>query len=265
MKAFITAGATGRFLGFFRTLINAAFAYGGIEQLAMAAGEVENPTKTVPKAVRQVFWRIALFYVLGSLAVGILVPSDNQNLLTGTGIAKSPWIIAIQTAGIPALPSIINVVIITSASSAANAQIYTGSRYLYALAVHGQAPKIFLKVTERGVPIYCVGITSSIGLLSYMTVSSSGAQVFSWFSNLVAIAYLITWSAICFIYIRFRKAMDYNQIDPATQDFRAPFQPYLAWFGLVFFSIVILFNGFPVFTHGSWNVENFVTAYIGLP
>lgn len=265
MNPFIASGAGGRFLGLFSVLINAAFAYGGIEQLAMAAGEVKDPTKAVPKAIRQVFWRIALFYILGALAVGILVPSNDPDLLTGSGIAASPWVIAIQNAGVPILPSIINAVIITSAASAANAQIYTGSRYLYALAVRGQAPQIFAKCTKQGVPVYSVALTSSVGLLTYMTVSTGGSQVFQWFSNLVAIAYLITWTVICYTYIRFRKAMDHNGVDRSTQDFVAPFTPYLAWFGVVFFSMVIFFNGFAVFTHGNWNVQNFVTAYIGIP
>lgn len=155
MNAYIAKGATGRFLGVFNTLINAAFAFGGVEQVAVAAGETKNPTRNIPKAIRRVFWRLLVFYCLGSFAVGLIVPSNNSSLLYGTGIAQSPWIIAIRAAGIPVLPSIINAVLVTSASSAANADLYTGSRYLYALAVQGQAPKFLLKCTKRGVPIYC--------------------------------------------------------------------------------------------------------------
>ncbi|KAK7890521.1 hypothetical protein LTR67_007729 [Exophiala xenobiotica] len=155
MNAYIAKGATGRFLGVFNTLINAAFAFGGLEQVAVAAGETKNPTRNIPKAIRRVFWRLLLFYCLGSFAVGLLVPSSDSNLLYGSGIAQSPWIIAIRRAGIPVLPHIINAVLVTSASSAANADLYTGSRYLYALAVQGQAPRFLLKCTKRGVPIYC--------------------------------------------------------------------------------------------------------------
>jgi yeast amino acid transporter len=155
MNAYISKGSAGRFRGLFNTLINAAFAFGGAEQVAVAAGETKNPTYNIPKAIRRVFWRLLIFYCLGSLAVGLLVPSNNDNLLYGSGIAQSPWIIAIRTAGIPVLPHIVNAVIITSASSAANALLYTGSRYLYALSLQGQAPKFLRKCTKRGVPIYC--------------------------------------------------------------------------------------------------------------
>ena len=144
---------TGRFLAFFSTLVNAAFAYGGVEMVAVAAGEAENPRKNIPKAVRRVFWRILFFYVLGSLAIGVLVPYNDPNLLSAqksgsAGAAQSPWVIAIHNAGIPALDHIINFVILTSASSSANAFLYTGSRYLYALAQNGQAPRFLLKCSR---------------------------------------------------------------------------------------------------------------------
>lgn len=154
MKTYIAEGNTGRFLGLFSTLVNAAFSYGGVEMVAVAAGEAENPRHNIPKAVRRVFWRILFFYVLGSLAVGVLVPYNDQQLLDARkagapGAAASPWVIAIYRAGIPVLPSIINAVILTSASSSANAFLYTGSRYLFALAQNKQAPRFLLKCSRK--------------------------------------------------------------------------------------------------------------------
>ena len=154
MKTYLsTTPNTGRFLGLFKTLVNAAFSYGGVETVAVAAGEAENPRKNIPKAVRRVFWRILFFYVLGSLAIGVLVPYNDANLLSAqkndaAGAARSPWVIAIDRAQIKGLPSVINAVILTSASSSANAFLYTGSRYLYALAQNGQAPKFLLNCSK---------------------------------------------------------------------------------------------------------------------
>jgi amino acid transporter len=155
MKALPPAqGATGRFLAFFSVLVYAAFTFGGIEMIAASAGEAENPRKNIPKAIRRVFWRITLFYVLGTLALGMITSSDDNRLLnaqtTGApGVAQSPWVIGITNAGITVLPSIINVVVLTSATSSANAFLYTGSRALLALAQNGQAPRIFLRCTKR--------------------------------------------------------------------------------------------------------------------
>lgn len=266
MKEYIGTGSTGRFLGLFSTLVNAAFSYGGVEMVAVAAGEAENPRKNIPKAIRRVFWRILFFYVLGSLAIGVCVPSNSSDLLHGgVGAAHSPWVIAIYRAGIPVLPSIINAVILTSASSSANAFLYSGSRYLFALAQNKQAPKIFLTCSKTGVPYYAVIVTASISGLTYLSVSSGANNVFGWFQNLTTVANLFTWFSILIAYIQFRKALIAQNVNRDELLFKGRFQPYTAWFALVYFTIIILFNGFAVFTKGNWSVQDFITAYVGIP
>jgi amino acid transporter len=268
MKMYVASGDLGRFLGFFSTLINAAFSYGGVEMVAVAAGEAEDPRRNIPKAVRRVFWRILFFYVLGSLAIGVLVPYNDAMLLNASnlkGAAASPWVIAIYRAGIPVLPHIINAVILTSASSSANAFLFTGSRYLFGVAQLGQAPKLLLKCTRTGVPIYCVCITASISLLTYLSVSSGSNEAFTWFQNLTTIAQLFTWCSIAVAYLRFRKALLAQGVDRNSLVFKSKWQPYTAWFCLIYFSIIILFNGWKVFTNGHWSVDSFLTAYLGVP
>jgi yeast amino acid transporter len=260
MKEYVSTGDLGRFLGFFSVLTNAAFAYQGVEMVAVAAGEAENPRKNIPKAVRRVFWRILLFYVLGALAIGVLVSSSDPKLLSAQadnkpGAAQSPWVIGITNAGIPVLPSIINAVILTSASSSANAFLYTGSRCLFALAQNKQAPRFLLKCSDKGVPYWCVIFTASIGGLTYLSVAPGGpTTAFTWFQNLTTIAVLFTWSSVCIAYIQFHQALKAQGIDRNTLVFKSPFQPFTAWASLIFFAVVILFNGFHVFTHGNWKV-----------
>ncbi|KAF7892336.1 uncharacterized protein EAF01_010416 [Botrytis porri] len=274
MLQYDSTGDTGRFLGLFSTLVNAAFSYGGVELVAVAAGEAENPRKNIPKAVRRVFWRILFFYVLGSLAIGVLVSSSDEHLLKAqdegaAGAARSPWVIGIQNAGIPALPSIINAVILTSATSSANAFLYTGSRYLFALAQNKQAPRFLLRCSKAGVPYWAVLCTASISLITFLSVGSGGAsKAFTWFQNLTTIASLFTWCSICVAYIKFHSALAAQGVDRNTLVFKSKFQPYTAWISLAFFVMIILFNGFDVFVgenHSHWNVTNFLTAYIGIP
>ena len=157
MKQFLATGDTGRFFGLWSVLVNAAFSYGGVEMVAVAAGEAENPRVNIPKAVRRVFWRILFFYILGSLAIGVLISSSdplllNQQRLDKNNSAASPWVVAAYRAAVPVLPSIINAVILSSAASSANAFLYTGSRYLYALAQNGQAPRQLLYCSRRFIP-----------------------------------------------------------------------------------------------------------------
>lgn len=155
MREYIAEGSTGRFLGLFSTFISAVYAFGGAEQVAVAAGETRHPTRNIPKAIRRVLWRLVLFYVLTSFMVGLLVPFDHPDLVNGSGVKQSPWLIAIESAGIPVLPHILNAVLVSSAASSGNANLYTGSRYLFALAQQGQAPAFLLRCNKRGVPIYC--------------------------------------------------------------------------------------------------------------
>ena len=146
-------GVTGRFLGFFSVLVYAAFTFAGVEMIAAAGGEVQDPRRNIPKAVRRVIYRILAFYILGTLAISCIVASNDKNLLGAQaagapGAAQSPWVIGITNSGIKILPSIINAAILSSAISSANAFLYTGSRYLYGLAQNGQAPRIFLTCTK---------------------------------------------------------------------------------------------------------------------
>ena len=164
-----------------------------------AASETENPRRNISKAVRRVFWRIVIFYILGILITGMLVPYDDPNLLSNSGTAsESPYVIAIKRAGIHTLPSIINAAIFTSAFSAGNSFLFCSSRILYGLSIRGQAPRIFAYCTKNGLPIiavlFCVCFFScksctvlglsftdlqcSFSLLSFMNVSSGAGKVF---------------------------------------------------------------------------------------
>ncbi|KAJ3525197.1 hypothetical protein NM208_g11742 [Fusarium decemcellulare] len=166
----------------------------GLRRIAVASGESQNPKRNLPKATRRIFWRILFFYSLGSLAIGVLV-------------------IAIKHASIPVLLSIINAVILSSALSSCNAFLYTGSRYLLALASSGHAPKFFLKTTNSGNPIYCVATTAIFSLLTYLSVSSGPYQIFLWFQSFTTMCTLLTWSSIRVAYLHFYGGLKANNID----------------------------------------------------
>ncbi|CAN9119121.1 hypothetical protein CUC08_Gglean003136 [Alternaria sp. MG1] len=269
MKEYVGTGSTGRFTGLWSTLVNAAFSYGGVEMVAVAAGEAANPRKNIPKAVRRVFWRILFFYVLGSFIIGTTISSNDPQLTddNAKGAQSSPWVIAMKNAGIPVLPHIVNAVILTSATSSGNAFLYTGSRYLFSIAQNGQAPQFLLRCNKKGVPIYAVAVTASISLLTYMSVSAGANKVFGWFQNLTTIASLFTWCTVTYTYTRFRKACIAQNVDRSTMVFASKWQPYVAWTAFTYFALIILFNGFKVFTTTPWGPDeltDFFTAYIGV-
>jgi amino acid transporter len=148
--------------------------------------------------------RILVFYILGVLITGMLVPYDDERLLKSTGnAAQSPYVIAMQIAGIKGLPHLVNAGVFTSAFSAGNSFLYTSSRVLYGLALRGQAPRFLAKCTKGGLPWVAVAICSCFGFLSFLNVSSSSAQAFTWLVSLSAVGSFFSWFSINLTYLGF--------------------------------------------------------------
>lgn len=175
-------GAKGRFLAFFSVMINAAFAFIGSEVTAIAAAETADPRRAVPKAIKSVWFRLVVFYICSAFIIGLLVSPYNPSLNLDSTAAKSPFVIAIKEAGIPILPSIINAALLSSAWSAACADLFISTRALHGLAVRGQAPKIFSRTSENGLPYAAVSLGAAFALLSFMAASqnSSAGTVFNY-------------------------------------------------------------------------------------
>ncbi|KAG2186269.1 hypothetical protein INT43_002707 [Umbelopsis isabellina] len=261
-------GALGQFLGFFSVLINAAFSYIGTEIVAIAAGEAANPRKNIPKAIKKVYIRICLFYILGTFIIGLLVSSADPRLGSSAGAgtaASSPFVIAIEDAGIPVLPSIINACLLTSAWSAASSDLYTSSRALFGLSVSGSAPKIFRKVNRFGLPYLALALSVAFSLLAYMAVSKNAWVVFNYFGNMTSICGLITWCGIAITYLRFHSGMTKQNIDRTTLPYRSPLGAFGGWYVLVSLCIILFFSGWEVFLAGHWDTSTFITTYLPIP
>ncbi|KAK4188298.1 putative amino acid permease [Podospora australis] len=263
---YITEGNWGKFLGFWAVMTGAVFSFAGVESLAMAAAETQNPRRAIPRAVKRVFARIVIFYGLAVFVVGLLVPSNDERLDgSGDNVAQSPFVIAAQAAGIPAIASVVNAVVITSAWSASNQSLLAGTRVLYGLALKGQAPKIFLRTTSWGTPYMCVLLFTAFMFLSFMSLSNSAITVFWWLVMLTAAGVLVSWSAILFNHIRLLRAMKVQGIPVERLPWHNWWTKYTSPVGL-FLCIVILFtSGFSVFTKGRWDASKFVSSYLDIP
>jgi len=262
-QAYIVDGAVGKFVGFWAVLIQASFAYQGAELVGVGAGEARNPGKTVPRAIRTTFWGVMFLFVVSIFLIGMVVPSDDPGLLTeASNASASPLVIAAKRAGVKVLPDIINAVLLTAVLSAANSNVYSGSRILVALADEGQAPAFFKKTDKNGIPIVSVAVTSAFGLLGFLNLSSSGAQVFNWFLNISGVAGLICWACTCAAYLGFRRALMAQGMSRDDLPYKSPLQPYTAMYGLFFNVLIALTQGFTVFMQ--WDVSGFFAAYVSL-
>ena len=108
-KPLYKSGDAGNFIGLWASFVTAVFAFLGTELVGVTVGEAQNPRKVIPRAIKLTFWRILVFYVVSVLLIGMLVPYDSDRLVFAatkatTGAAASPFVVAVQEAGIQVLP-----------------------------------------------------------------------------------------------------------------------------------------------------------------
>ncbi|KAK7417450.1 hypothetical protein QQX98_004570 [Neonectria punicea] len=265
--SYLVEGSTGRFLGLWACMVQACFAYAGTEVVGVAFGEAPNPRKTIRKAVRQTLWRIVFFYVLGVLILGMAVPYTNEQLIGGTkqktGAAASPFVIAVQLAEIPVLTDVVNGCLLIFVLSAANSDIYIGSRTLFGLAHDNQAPSIFKRTSAKGVPLAGVALVTLFTALAYMNLAKDSAQVFGYLVSLVTVFGTLNWVSVLVSYIQFTRGMKAQGIPRSTMPYKGPLQPYGSYVALAITILVIIFNGYNAFIP-HFTVDKFVTSYIGI-
>ncbi|KAF2472783.1 general amino acid permease-like protein AGP2 [Lindgomyces ingoldianus] len=266
---YLSTGNLGRFEGFLGALWAASFCIVGPEYISMVSGEAKRPRIYIKNAFKTVYWRFGIFFILGALCVGIVIPYNDPTLVGilggksgGAGTAAaSPYVIAMKNLTIPVLPHITNALLITSIFSAGNTYTYCATRSLYSLAIEGRAPRILRKCTRNGVPIYCFAITMLFPLLSFLQVSSSSSQVLTWLVNLITAGGLIDFIVMCATYLAFYKACKVQGIDRRTLPYCGWFQPYCGWIGLVGLVCIVFTYGYSTFLPGMWTLSSFFSYY----
>jgi len=236
-------GAFTTFVGFCGVFVTAAFSFSGTELVGLAAAESENPAKSLPSAIKQVFWRVTLFYVLSLTFVGLLIDHDDPRLL-GNGsyidVTASPFVIVAERAGVIGFAHFTNVVIMLSVVSIGLSGVYGGSRTLTALAEQGYAPKFFSYIDRAGRPLWSTLFIIAWSPLAFMTLSTGGTIAFDWLQSLSGLAALFTWGSICFAHIRFRNAWKYHGHTLDEIPFKAIFGVTGSWIGLILVIIVLI-------------------------
>lgn len=228
---YLSDGRLGRFEGFLACLWSAAFCIVGPEYISMVAAEAKRPRIYIKNAFKTVYWRFGLFFILGALCAGIVLPYNDRTLGeeqdAGTqSAAASPYVIAMTNLGIDVLPHIVNALMVTSIFSAGNTYTYCATRSLYGLALEGRAPKVLRYCTKNGVPLWCFCIVMCFPCLSFLQVSSASNQVLSWLVNLVTGGGIINYNVMCMTYIFFHRAVKAQGVDRQAFPYTGWFQPY---------------------------------------
>lgn len=210
------------------------FSFGGLELVGITAAEADDPRKSIPRAVNQVIYRILIFYV-GALAVLLALYPWNQLAEGG-----SPFVLIFSALGSDITANILNIVVLTAALSVYNSSVYCNSRMLHGLAQQGNAPRFLMKVDKRGVPVTAIALSGVMTLICVVINYLIPGKAFQLLMALVVAALVINWAMISLTHIKFRHAMNAQQVVPAFKAFWFPFANYLC---LVFLAgmLVILY------------------------
>ena len=257
-------GFVGGIGGMIAVFMIAGFSFQGTEIVVIAAGESENPEKNVPSAIKQVFWRIIIFYFLSIFVIGALVYYKDPSLLraaTQSDITVSPFTLVFERAGLAAAASVMNAVILTSVISSANSWLYAASRMLFGMAKEGHAPKIFAKTnTSNGVPIYAILATVAIGLLAFLT-SIFGTEIYFYLVAASGLSGFLAWIGIAICHFRFRRAFIKQGHKLSELGYHAKWFPIGPIIALIL-SIIIVIGQITTVT---MNAQSIITTYLALP
>lgn len=259
------------FSGGFASLIGVAmivgFSFQGTELIGIAAGESKDPARSIPKAVRRIFWRILLFYIFAILIIGLLIPYNDPQLLRNDvdDISVSPFTLVFEKAGLLSAAAIMNAVVLTSVLSAGNSGMYASTRMLFNLAREGKAPRIFGRLSANGVPRYALLATTVVAALCFVSAVFSPTTVYIWLLNTSGMTGFIAWLGIALSHYRFRRGYvaqgrDLNSLPYLSSFF--PFGPVFA-FGLCL--VITLGQNYQAFLTERIDWAGAVATYIGLP
>ncbi|HBI2231262.1 TPA: amino acid permease [Listeria monocytogenes] len=262
----------GGFFAILGTFLIAGFSFQGTEMVGIAAGESATPETSVPKAIKQVFWRILLFYIFAIFIIGMIIPYTNPNLLSAeaTDVAISPFTLVFEKAGLAFAASVMNAVILTSVLSAGNSGLYASTRMLWAMARDKKAPKFLGKVNRRGIPMAALIVTTIVGAMTFITtLTENGTVIYTWLLSASGLTGFIAWIGIAISHYRFRKAFIKQGHDLSELKYKAKFFPFGPILALVLCILVIVGQDYaaflkPEFTNPAW-WQKIGISYIGLP
>ncbi|CAK20174.1 amino acid permease [Listeria welshimeri] len=262
----------GGFFAILGTFLIAGFSFQGTEMVGIAAGESATPEKSVPKAIKQVFWRILLFYIFAIFIIGMIIPYTNPNLLSAdaTDVAISPFTLVFEKAGLAFAASVMNAVILTSVLSAGNSGLYASTRMLWAMARDKKAPRFLGKVNRRGIPMAALIVTTIVGAMTFITtLTENGTVIYTWLLSASGLTGFIAWVGIAISHYRFRKAFIKQGHNLNELKYKAKFFPFGPILALILCILVIVGQDYvaflkPEFTNPAW-WQKIGISYIGLP
>ncbi|WP_228555953.1 amino acid permease [Catenulispora pinisilvae] len=216
------------------SLQSVVFAYAAIELVGITAGETAEPRKIVPKAVRAVIWRIAVFYV-GSIGLLVVVLP-----WTMYHEGESPFVTVFSMLGVPGVGGVMNFVVLTAALSSTNSGLYSTGRVLRALAERHEAPQYVSKMNSRGVPYGGIMLTATVYLAGVLLNLVVPSRAFDIATSTASLGVLTTWATILVCQARLKARSELPDSPVPRPAFRMPGSPWTNYGTLVFLAGVLV-------------------------
>src|SRR5579863_6818550 len=215
---FLPHGWTGVWLG----VAMAIFSYLGTEAVAVTAGEASHPEVAVPRAMRSMLGRLALFYIGGvAVLVGVMP-------WTQAGLSESPFVRVFESVGIPAAAGLMNFVVLTAALSSMNTDLYLCARMIFSLARGGYAPASLGRLSRRGTPVAALLVSSGGMVLALLLELRYRETAYVQMLGASFFGGLFVWMMIFITHLIFRR-----RYCGTALSFRAPGYPWVSMAGVV--------------------------------
>lgn len=202
------------------------FSYAGFEIIGLAASEVAEPRRTVPRAI---LYTVVCLVGLYILSVAVLLPLVPTRVL---GSDVSPMVAALDRWGISWAGTVLNLVLITAILSTMLAAMFGLGRMMRSLAGEGLAPQ-WLK-DKKDVPYRGI-LFSGFAMLLGLGIGFLFPQVYLFLISSGGFALLFTYAVIIATQIRFREKFGC----PPEGKCQMPGYPFASWIVLVVLLIAI--------------------------
>jgi GABA permease len=236
----------------FAGILLVMFSFVGAEIVTIAAAENPQPERAVTKAVNSVVWRIIIFY-LGSIGVVItLMPWSSGE------VGKSPFSAVLDQLGVPAAGVIMNAVVLTAVLSCLNSGLYTASRMAFSLAERGDAPRSFMRLSDRGVPRVAIWASVAFGYVAVIFNYTSPDTVFLFLVNGSGAVALYAYLVIAVSQLRMRRRLEREA--PERLRLRMWAYPWLTWLAIAAMGSVLVMMLFEPDTRSQVALSTLVAA-----
>lgn len=231
--------------------------YMGVEVIAVTAGEAERPETTIPRAMKNIVWRLILFYVLAIAIMVAMVPWDQST--SSSGLSGSPFVTAFSAARVPFAAAIMNFVVLTAALSSINTNLYLSTRMLFSLGREGYGPDWMGTVSRNGVPHRAL-LASTAGIIAAILLAVFAPKnAFLMLYGTAVAGMLFVWLVILNSHLRFRKAVARERLLSLPMRLRA--HPIFTLTGIV---LLVAISMTTFFVEGlRWSVPAF-SVFLGL-